>query len=93
MQTLLTNRFLVYTGTISYGIYLLEKIPVDVAKSFHLDKHQFLAFPITAVATYAMATLSWKFIESPFLGLKGFFDGTTAYQSQVGDGVAEVVYK
>jgi peptidoglycan/LPS O-acetylase OafA/YrhL len=93
LQTLLTSRFLVYTGTISYGIYLLEKIPVDVAKSLHLDKHQFLAFPITVVATYAMATLSWKFIESPFLRLKGFFDGTPTCQSQVGDGVAEVVYK
>jgi peptidoglycan/LPS O-acetylase OafA/YrhL len=93
LKALLTNRFLMYTGTISYGIYLLEKIPVDVAKSFHLDKYQFLAFPITVVATYAMATLSWKFIESPFLRLKRFFDGTTACHSQVGDGVAEVVYK
>ena len=93
LQAFLNSRFLVYTGTISYGIYLLEKIPVDVAKSFHLDEHEFLAFPITAVATYAMAALSWKFIESPFLRLKRFFDGTTACHSQIGDGVTEVLYK
>ncbi len=93
LQALLTNRFLVYTGTISYGIYLLEKIPVDVAKSFHLDKHQFLAFPITVVATYAMAALSWKFIESPFLRLKRFFNSTAACHSQIGDGVTEVLCK
>jgi peptidoglycan/LPS O-acetylase OafA/YrhL len=93
LRALLTNRFLVYTGTISYGIYLLEKIPVDVAKSFHLDKHQFLAFPITVVATYAMAALSWRFLESPFLALKAFFDETTTCHAQSGDSVVEVVYK
>ena len=38
LRALLTNRFLVYTGTISYGIYLLQKIPLDVVKAFHLDQ-------------------------------------------------------
>jgi peptidoglycan/LPS O-acetylase OafA/YrhL len=74
LHTLLTNRFLVYTGTISYGIYLLQKIPLDVAKTFHLDKHQFLALPITAAATYAMAAISWNLLEKPFLKLKRFFE-------------------
>ena len=36
LQRALTNRFLVYTGTISYGLYLLHKIPFDLAKSFHV---------------------------------------------------------
>jgi peptidoglycan/LPS O-acetylase OafA/YrhL len=58
LQAVLTNRFLIYTGMISYGIYLLQKIPLDAAKSFHLDKHEFLALPITTAATFAMATLS-----------------------------------
>jgi peptidoglycan/LPS O-acetylase OafA/YrhL len=74
LQALLTNRFLVYTGTISYGIYLLQKIPLDAAKSFHLDKHEFLALPITTAATYAMAALSWNVLEKPFLKLKRFFE-------------------
>jgi len=78
LQAILTNRFLVYTGTISYGIYLLQKIPLDAAKTFHLDKHGFLALPITAAATYAMATLSWNLLERPFLRLKRFFDGKPA---------------
>jgi peptidoglycan/LPS O-acetylase OafA/YrhL len=30
LQVVLTSRFLVYTGTISYGLYLLHKIPFDV---------------------------------------------------------------
>jgi len=74
LQAILTNRFLVYTGTISYGIYLLQKIPLDAAKTFHLDQHQFLALPITTAATYAMAALSWNLLETPFLRLKRFFE-------------------
>jgi peptidoglycan/LPS O-acetylase OafA/YrhL len=74
LQALLTSRFLVYTGTISYGIYLLQKIPLDGAKTFHLDNHQFLALPVTTAAAYAMAALSWNLLEKPFLKLKRFFE-------------------
>jgi peptidoglycan/LPS O-acetylase OafA/YrhL len=73
LQALLRNRILVYTGTISYGIYLLEKIPVDGAKAFHLEIFPLLAFPAAVVATYAMAALSWRFLERPFLRLKRFY--------------------
>jgi peptidoglycan/LPS O-acetylase OafA/YrhL len=73
LQAILTNRFMVYTGTISYGMYLLQKIPTDAAKSLHLDQHPFLVLPITAAATYALAALSWHLLEKPFLKLKRFF--------------------
>ncbi len=72
-QRIMTNRFLVYTGVISYGIYLLEKIPLDVVKAFHLDHYQLLALPITMLLTYVMATLSWNLLEKPFLKWKRFF--------------------
>jgi len=72
-QGITTNRFLVYTGVISYGIYLLEKIPLDVVKAFHLDHYQLLALLITTAATYAIATLSWNLIEKPVLKCKRFF--------------------
>ncbi len=78
LRAVLTSRFLVYTGTISYGIYLLEKIPLDAVKTFHLDRHPFLALPITTAATYALASLSWKFLEQPFLRLKRYFEKKTA---------------
>jgi peptidoglycan/LPS O-acetylase OafA/YrhL len=90
LQAILTNRFLVYTGTISYGIYLLEKIPADFIKAFHIEKHPILAFSITAVATYALAVLSWNLLEKPFLRLKRFFDGTTTSQNHIRDGVVKV---
>jgi peptidoglycan/LPS O-acetylase OafA/YrhL len=74
LQAILTNRFLVYTGTISYGIYVLEKIPLDVAKVLHLDKHPFLCLALTTGAAYALAAVSWKFLEQPFLKLKRNFE-------------------
>jgi len=74
LQAILTNRFLVYTGTISYGIYLLQKIPLDAAKTLHLDHHPLLALPITTVLTFAMAALSWNLLEKPVLRLKRFFE-------------------
>jgi peptidoglycan/LPS O-acetylase OafA/YrhL len=73
-QLALTNRFLVYTGTISYGLYLLHKIPFDVAQAFHLDRHSLLVLPIAILASYALAALSWNLLEKPFLRLKRFFE-------------------
>ena len=74
LQTALTNRFLVYTGTISYGLYLLHKVPFDVARTFHVDRDPFRAVPILLVACYATAALSWNLLEKPFLKLKRFFE-------------------
>ncbi len=77
LQALMTNRFLVYTGTISYGIYVLQKIPLDAAKALHLDTHPIFSLLITATATYLIAILSWNFLEKPFLKLKRFFEAKT----------------
>jgi peptidoglycan/LPS O-acetylase OafA/YrhL len=74
LQGALTNRFMVYTGTISYGLYLLHKIAFDVAKAFHLDRHPLLDLAIGLVACYAAAALSWNLLERPFLRLKRFFE-------------------
>jgi peptidoglycan/LPS O-acetylase OafA/YrhL len=74
LQAILTNRFLVYTGTISYGIYLLEKIPLDVAKILHLGSHPFLSLALTTGATYTIAAVSWRFLEKPLLKVKRNFE-------------------
>lgn len=89
LQWLLRSRFLVYTGIISYGIYVLEKIPLDAIKAFHLDRHPLIAFSAAIVSTYALAMLSWNFLEKPFLRLKGRFTGTVASQKHVTDGMAK----
>jgi len=78
-RAVMTNRFLVYSGTISYGLYLLEKIPGDAAKSFHLDQFPLLAFSMSIVGTYAIAMLSWNLLEKPFLKLKRFFEASPVH--------------
>jgi peptidoglycan/LPS O-acetylase OafA/YrhL len=85
LQALLTTRFLAYIGTISYGIYLLEKVPVDVVKAFQFEKYPALAFSLAAVATFAIAALSWNLLERPFLRFKRFFGETTTSQSHTAD--------
>lgn len=74
LQAIMGNRFLIYTGTISYAIYLLEKIPTDAAMSLHFNGHPALLLLLTAAATYGLAMLSWKFLEKPFLRLKRYFE-------------------
>jgi peptidoglycan/LPS O-acetylase OafA/YrhL len=46
LQTVMTNRFLVYTRTISYGLYLLHKIPIGIVQVLHLDSHPYLPLPL-----------------------------------------------
>jgi peptidoglycan/LPS O-acetylase OafA/YrhL len=76
LQAILKNRFLVYTGVISYGIYLLEKIPLDSAKALHLKTSPVLTFAVTTCVTYAAATLSWYFLEKPILRFRRYFEET-----------------
>lgn len=90
LERVLTNRFVVYTGTISYGLYLLHKIPFDMAKTFHLDRHPLLAFPILLAASYAMAALSWNLLEKPFLKLKQYFEAKPAISGRANRGLAAV---
>jgi peptidoglycan/LPS O-acetylase OafA/YrhL len=73
LKASLSTRALVYTGTISYGIYLLEKIPIDVVEALHFEDHPFFAFIMTVCATLILATISWNILEKPFLNLKKYF--------------------
>jgi peptidoglycan/LPS O-acetylase OafA/YrhL len=76
-RMLMMNRFLVYTGTISYGLYLLHKIPFGMGQTLHLDRHPFLELLIILVVGYATAVLSWNLLEKPFLRLKRLFESKT----------------
>ena len=89
-RAFLTNRFLTFTGTISYGLYLLHKIPDDAFKRLHLkDAHPMAAFWLVVAASYLLAIVSWNLLEKPFLKLKRFFQAkrNAAWES---DAVAPV---
>jgi peptidoglycan/LPS O-acetylase OafA/YrhL len=74
LQTALANRFLIYTGIISYGLYLLHKIPFGMVQMLHLDRrYSWLPLPFIIAMSYALAALSWNLLEKPLLGLKRFF--------------------
>jgi peptidoglycan/LPS O-acetylase OafA/YrhL len=73
LQVTMTNRLLIYTGTISYGLYLLHKIPFGMVQALHWDRHSNLPLPIILVTSFALAALSWNLLEKPFLNLKRFF--------------------
>jgi peptidoglycan/LPS O-acetylase OafA/YrhL len=75
-RRVLNNAFVVYTGTISYGLYLLHKIPFDAAKPFLVDRRPLLALPLLLAACYGVAWLSWISLEKPFLRLKRHFRPT-----------------
>jgi peptidoglycan/LPS O-acetylase OafA/YrhL len=74
LQGMLRNRFIVYTGQISYGLYLLHKLPFDFAKAFQMNAHPLLTAAILFAACYGVAALSWNLLEMPFLRLKKFFE-------------------
>ena len=74
LQTIMTNRFLMYSGRISYGLYLLHKIPFGFVQTLHLDRHALLPFPFIFVMSYVLAALSSNLLEKPFLRLKRFFE-------------------
>jgi peptidoglycan/LPS O-acetylase OafA/YrhL len=70
-------RPLVYTGQISYGLYLLHGPSSWVARSFlgrltghEITGHSGPSVLITFVAAFVAAGLSYRFFESPILALK-----------------------
>jgi peptidoglycan/LPS O-acetylase OafA/YrhL len=74
LQVAMTNRFLIYAGAISYGLYLLHKIPSGMVETLHLARYRFAPLPFIFVMSFVLATLSWNLLEKPFLNLKRFFE-------------------
>ena len=91
LQAVMTNRFLIYSGTISYGLYLLHKIPFGIVQTLHLDRNPYVPLPIIFVASFVLAALSWNILEKPFLNLKRFFKSKPVRLDRVGGGSALVV--
>jgi len=85
-QSILRNRFLGYTGVVSYGLYLLHKIPFDVIMVLRLGRNPLLAMFVTVAASYMLAIASWTFLEKPFLRLNQLFDFRSAAPRLAQDG-------
>lgn len=91
LNTLLENKYLIYIGSISYGIYMyhiliahlldpfLDRFLLTLLKTSHKSfsyiyyNSYVLKFPINTLASILVATLSYRYIEKPFLLLKSKF--------------------
>jgi peptidoglycan/LPS O-acetylase OafA/YrhL len=73
LQAVMANRFLRYSGIISYGLYLLHKIPFGVVQVMHLDRRAWVPFPFILTTSHVLAMISWNVLEKPFLSLKRYF--------------------
>ncbi|MEY2937447.1 MAG: hypothetical protein RL062_36, partial [Bacteroidota bacterium] len=65
----LSSRFLIFTGSISYGIYVYQAIAIEIARAFSIQNNV-LFFLCVAITCYSIATVSYFFFEKPILNLK-----------------------
>lgn len=75
---MLENRVLLGLGRISYSAYVMHLVVVGallgVAGRLNVELEQGpLKFGLATLATFSLAWLSWRFLESPILALKRFF--------------------
>ncbi len=89
-QNCLRNRALTYTGMISYGLYLLHKLPFDAEQAFHLNAWPLFALLMGFVVSYVAATASWFLLERPILKLKRRFEFLPTSADEVGGRLAIV---
>jgi peptidoglycan/LPS O-acetylase OafA/YrhL len=75
LQWLLANRFLLFTGTISYGLFLLHKIAFAGVDGLHVNsaQHPLVTLGVILIGSYMLSITSWNLLEQPFLRLKRFF--------------------
>lgn len=69
---ILQTRPIVWTGKVSYGLYLWH-MPIFVAVRLHtIDRNlpRWFPFALAVALTYAMAAFSYRFVERPFLRRK-----------------------
>jgi len=66
----LENKGLRYLGTISYGMYLLHMIALNLARRVFSPEATWACLVGALALSVALASLSHRFIERPFLALK-----------------------
>ena len=74
LSTFFGNRFMLFTGKISYGIYLYH-VPVYMFLSsflyhYKISLHSILEIVLEIALCFLLATISWYLIEKPLLKLK-----------------------
>lgn len=78
-KSILENKFVVYSGKISYGLYVFHLFVPGLFWN-HLSgilglgiSNKYTAFVVFYLVTFIMAHISWKFYENPINNLKSRF--------------------
>ena len=84
-RAFLSSRYLVFLGTVSYGLYLIHGSVVAI--SFALVRRHLQSLPPSLIAvllvlgqwivSIALAAASWSLIERPILDLRRYFEPKT----------------
>ena len=81
----LENRAVRYVGTVSYGIYLMHMLNVNVARRIAPGGSRGVIFALAFPATILVASLSFKYFETPVMNLKRFLPRKDATRPPVPD--------
>jgi peptidoglycan/LPS O-acetylase OafA/YrhL len=90
LRALLSNRALVYIGTISYGMYMMNQLCCNAVPKGLYNYNQYLFFFVTAGLTILAATISYYFYERRFLRIKDRFRRVEAKPDYPAAAVANV---
>jgi peptidoglycan/LPS O-acetylase OafA/YrhL len=70
LAAVLENRVVRHVGAVSYGIYLLNVPIVAACRRVLGDDHWVLLFAVATLASIGVASLTFRFVEKPFLRLR-----------------------
>jgi peptidoglycan/LPS O-acetylase OafA/YrhL len=70
---ILENKFLVFTGTISYGLYLFHNFSPGFCMGLKYPTNELLRFLIYFGVTFIIATVAWFLVEKPIEKIKEKF--------------------
>jgi peptidoglycan/LPS O-acetylase OafA/YrhL len=79
LKYILENKFVVYSGKISYGLYVFHLFVPNLFWNFLSPKiglgvnNKYTACVVFYFVTFAMAHISWKLMENPINNLKRYF--------------------
>ena len=81
LKRFFAQRFLVFTGKISYGLYVFHPLCFWIVSRTALQGHLFLLLAASVSFSYAVSWISYHFFERQFLILKKKFEYPAAEKS------------
>jgi peptidoglycan/LPS O-acetylase OafA/YrhL len=73
LNRFLSLKLMQYLGKISYGIYVWHVLALDIVGNFLLTGYTAIDFALVILVTILISSISFKFLEKPFLNMKRKF--------------------